>query len=429
MPLNLIRVLLSILSIWVAVFFVADLVRAQNSLPLCQSMQDRSHCYAKYPYANGRGYFEGEWKGGMQNGFGLTRNPGGVYIGEFRDNKFQGLGSSTFANGLRFVGEFHENFSNGEGILYNPDGIPISSGFWLQGELVRSYAIDTNRFPYAGVTREMIQRETRAQSSDRRTEDEPQVRLDRAIQPGASSQTNLQPTTHTMENLPPGSVCTPLRDNARKASCTIPCPIEFSPSLKGSELTYVPSPLVDKTGRPLTSSVPSQPVSRLGDNTAQSNQCVPKTVVLDVPPPASLEDKYKAEQAQVRSRRDSCNRLIAESQLYTCRDPSSLNKTYDFYFHPSLVIHPSGFLSGTQLGLVREAGIISWQVHPQNGLPAYERVGNRIMVRSKDMRRNVLEFNSSTGEYFISGNNSPYVCNKVTRFTPEAQQYICQNAF
>ena len=66
MPLNLIRVLLSILSLWVAVFFVADLVQAQNSLPLCQSMQDRSHCYAKYPYANGNGYFEGSGREACQ---------------------------------------------------------------------------------------------------------------------------------------------------------------------------------------------------------------------------------------------------------------------------------------------------------------------------------------------------------------------------
>jgi len=47
---------------------------------------------------------------------------GATYVGEWRDNKFQGQGTYTFPDGEKFVGEFRDGKRNGQGTYTWPDG-------------------------------------------------------------------------------------------------------------------------------------------------------------------------------------------------------------------------------------------------------------------------------------------------------------------
>jgi hypothetical protein len=53
---------------------------------------------------------------------GSRRYPNGVYVGEFRDNKFDGPGTLTAPDGTKYVGEFKDNTFDGQGSLTSPDG-------------------------------------------------------------------------------------------------------------------------------------------------------------------------------------------------------------------------------------------------------------------------------------------------------------------
>jgi len=40
------------------------------------------------------------------------------YVGEFKDDKFDGKGTAFFTDGSKYVGEFKDNQKNGKGTLY-----------------------------------------------------------------------------------------------------------------------------------------------------------------------------------------------------------------------------------------------------------------------------------------------------------------------
>ena len=73
-------------------------------------------------YLNGRKYV-GEFKDTKYNGIGTDRNPDGrVYVGEFVDGHPHGRGKMTLPDGSVYEGEFKGGHSNGKGKLTLSDG-------------------------------------------------------------------------------------------------------------------------------------------------------------------------------------------------------------------------------------------------------------------------------------------------------------------
>ncbi len=101
-----------------------------------------------YNFANGNKYV-GEFKDDKRNGQGTYNFANGdKYVGEYKDGKRNGQGAFTLANGDKYVGEFKDDKRNGQGISYKADGTVAISGNWSDGNLVNSFALDKNQFPF-----------------------------------------------------------------------------------------------------------------------------------------------------------------------------------------------------------------------------------------------------------------------------------------
>ena len=99
---------------------------AQSSLPPCPS--DASvwnRCIGTYTFFDGRKYV-GEFRDDKRNGQGTFTYPNGeeagIYVGEFRDGKRNGEGTYTWRSGWKFVGEWKDGKPNGQGTVTMPDG-------------------------------------------------------------------------------------------------------------------------------------------------------------------------------------------------------------------------------------------------------------------------------------------------------------------
>ncbi len=97
--------------------------------------------------------YVGEFRDGNYNGqgsfFWLADNQfrGNTHIGEWRNGKQHGRGSHTTADGHKIVGDWVEGQLT-EGIVYSANGSVVRGGKWLDGKLILSAILDTNRFPF-----------------------------------------------------------------------------------------------------------------------------------------------------------------------------------------------------------------------------------------------------------------------------------------
>ena len=108
----------------------------RQGLPECPANQDERYdnCFGTYTYADGNKYV-GEWKDDKFNGQGTyTYANGDKYVGEFRDDNLNGQGTYTYANGDKYIGEFRNGDSHGRGIEYHADGTVGEEGIWKDGE-------------------------------------------------------------------------------------------------------------------------------------------------------------------------------------------------------------------------------------------------------------------------------------------------------
>ena len=93
-----------------------------SSLPNCPSDQSKRYhnCFGTINFNNGDKYV-GEWKDNKSHGQGTftwgkdTEWAGEKYVGEFKDNKRHGQGTYTYANGDKYVGEFKDGKCHGQG--------------------------------------------------------------------------------------------------------------------------------------------------------------------------------------------------------------------------------------------------------------------------------------------------------------------------
>ena len=139
---------------------------------------------------------EGEFKDGKREGRGTyTTTWGQKWVGEYKNDQRSGLGTTVdpiravtsnqisaqsivsvqplaavrrsqlpecssaifrhdcfdtqiFPNGAKYVGEFKSDKQNGQGIAYTPSGSIVSQGRWENNNLVQSFAVDAQRFPF-----------------------------------------------------------------------------------------------------------------------------------------------------------------------------------------------------------------------------------------------------------------------------------------
>jgi hypothetical protein len=64
---------------------------------------------------------------------------GNKYVGEYKDNKFDGQGTATFADGNKYVGEWKDDKRNGQGTYTSTDRT-IREGIWEDGEFLGTVA-------------------------------------------------------------------------------------------------------------------------------------------------------------------------------------------------------------------------------------------------------------------------------------------------
>ena len=95
---------------------------AQSRLPACPASGYFHNCLGTFTFTNGNKYV-GEWKDNVRNGQGaLTIANGNKYVGEWKDSRSHGQGTFTWADGENYVGEFKVGKFNGQGTLTFANG-------------------------------------------------------------------------------------------------------------------------------------------------------------------------------------------------------------------------------------------------------------------------------------------------------------------
>lgn len=136
---------------WLNGQFVGQTVATvHSSLAKCPVDASRlwDNCEGTHIFPDGAKYV-GEWRNNQFNGQGAYTFPDGVkYVGEFRDGKSHGQGTLTLPSGMRHVGEWRDNMPNGQGTEYMPDGSIGRSGIWSNGALVKSASVPSGVSPH-----------------------------------------------------------------------------------------------------------------------------------------------------------------------------------------------------------------------------------------------------------------------------------------
>jgi hypothetical protein len=151
--------------LFILCLITSNISHAQNNLPPCNG-NFIGPCFAVYIYPegdknagdkyvgeikdnkwNGQGVFTftngskytGQWKDGMYDGQGtFTYANGDKYVGQFKDNKKNGQGTFTFANGNKYVGQFQDDKYGGFGTFYNANGSINQQGLWRDNKFVQA---------------------------------------------------------------------------------------------------------------------------------------------------------------------------------------------------------------------------------------------------------------------------------------------------
>lgn len=85
-------------------------------------LNDQQHGYGTESWNYGKIRYTGEFVEGMKSGQGRFEFEGGFYEGDFVDGKFHGNGKYFFADtGKLYEGEFQDNNMYGKGVMTWPD--------------------------------------------------------------------------------------------------------------------------------------------------------------------------------------------------------------------------------------------------------------------------------------------------------------------
>ena len=108
-----------------------------HALPDCPS--DISvrwdNCFGTFTFDSGEKYV-GEWKDDTFNGQGTYTWPNqGQYVGEYKDGSRHGQGTHTFPGGDQYVGEYKDGMWHGRGIYTFTDGRK-DDGYFMKNEYI-----------------------------------------------------------------------------------------------------------------------------------------------------------------------------------------------------------------------------------------------------------------------------------------------------
>ena len=164
----------STIKVWLlaVLLCVAHGAMAQSQLPPCP--QDKmvvwSDCYGELTFYNGN------------------------YVGEFKDNRYNGQGiyRRAFPQYEKYIGQFEGDRKHGRGIEYREDGSVARAGVWNRGVFVRAESIETTSVAAAASEHPQIQELSRLRAEaqtaiQRQRELEEQLKLTQA-QPTALAQ-------------------------------------------------------------------------------------------------------------------------------------------------------------------------------------------------------------------------------------------------
>ena len=99
----------------IVVLMMVGSTYAQSNLPACPSSGYFHNCFGTFTLNDGDKYV-GEVKDNKFNGQGTyTYASGNKYVGEFKDGNLNGQGTYTFADGYKYVGEFTDGKPNRQG--------------------------------------------------------------------------------------------------------------------------------------------------------------------------------------------------------------------------------------------------------------------------------------------------------------------------
>ena len=98
-----------------------------SDLPACPNSGTFNNCFGSYTHDNGDKYV-GEFKNNAYNGQGTyifgpnSEWAGDKHVGEYKNNKKNGQGTYTHANGNKYVGEFKNDVMSGQGTYTHANG-------------------------------------------------------------------------------------------------------------------------------------------------------------------------------------------------------------------------------------------------------------------------------------------------------------------
>ena len=81
--------------------------------------------------------YDGEWKDGMRNGYGIKLVAGTAerYEGQFKNDAKHGRGTYTYESGNKYEGDWLDDQKSGQGVMTRPDGSVIFDGEWFDAHL------------------------------------------------------------------------------------------------------------------------------------------------------------------------------------------------------------------------------------------------------------------------------------------------------
>ncbi|MFM7255081.1 MAG: hypothetical protein ACKO3C_05405, partial [Betaproteobacteria bacterium] len=116
-------------NLFACIFLLPMLAWAQSSLPPCPASGWKHNCFGEATSPDGQRYV-GEFRNDGFDGQGTWAHPNGArYVGEFRDNAFHGQGTFTTPGGDRYVGGFRNDLRHGRGSFFWASGAAYSGDF------------------------------------------------------------------------------------------------------------------------------------------------------------------------------------------------------------------------------------------------------------------------------------------------------------
>jgi hypothetical protein len=142
-------------------FFIVSSVYGQNFSSVCQGSDSSNwtDCYGRL--VNSNYDYIGSFFNGKKHGYGEmlikhTKFNGDKYLGEWKEDDFNGQGTYQHASGNKDIGFWKKSNLNGLAIKYDSNGKIIQSGIYKDHLLISSKFVDSNVFNRISSTKVAI---------------------------------------------------------------------------------------------------------------------------------------------------------------------------------------------------------------------------------------------------------------------------------